>query len=134
MTRFLLHRQDNMEKTYDGKDWAHFNLNSVNFAKMKSVFLLSVMISFAACINPTPSACIGANLPEGIISMADTVSLEAGCSENGKTFHWDLGDGTKKDGFSIQHIYQKEGVFYVQLAVGNGKKSDTAVIVYSVQK
>lgn len=62
-----------------------------------------------------PGACIGTNIPVGIISLKDTLSLSGECSENAFYYSWDFGDGSHADGLQVNHIYAKEGVFTITL-------------------
>jgi hypothetical protein len=101
---------------------------------MKACFIALITLLFFGCSTPNPSACIGTNLAQGIISLRDTLVLDGSCSSDTKKYHWDFGDGTSADGVIAKHIYTKEGVFYITLAASNSKKADTASVVFSVQK
>ncbi|MBI3234454.1 MAG: PKD domain-containing protein [Bacteroidetes bacterium] len=101
---------------------------------MKMFAFLLISTCLFCCTSPKPSACIGTNLPEGIISLNDTVVVDGSCGDNVKNWHWDFGDGTTATGVIAKHRYTKEGMFYIVLGASNGKKSDSASVVYSVQK
>lgn len=101
-----------------------------------SVLTLLLFLTMLSCNTPIPNACIGTNLPAGVISLRDTLYLNGECCDNAYYYHWDFGDGNSTDGLFAQHTYTREGVFTIKLTATtkNKTKSDEASIVFSVQK
>jgi PKD repeat protein len=87
-------------------------------------------------VNQPPAAVAGA---DRIICPGAEVTFDASASVDPdgqiKTYKWNLGDGSEKEGKLVQHVYQKAGAYRVRLTVFDqtatscAAHSDTLVVI-----
>lgn len=92
---------------------------------------VSTPITVLAGVDP-PQAVIGA-LPVNVVN-GQFVTLRS-ASLNEPTRHsWDLGDGSRGSGRSVQHAWEKPGTYRIRLTVENSKGTDSTFVDIAVAK
>jgi PKD repeat protein len=95
-------------------------------ANFFGIFLL--IVSCHDDKEPTP---ISDTLPKACFIFSqpalqnNAVSFDPSCSENGKTYSWDFGDGAFSDLQNPTHTYKIDGEFVVKLRVSADNKVDS---------
>jgi len=77
-------------------------------------------INRAGSEGPSPVACITTDPNPPEVAALETVVLDAGCSANvgaAASYEWDLGDGRRATGSSVEARYRRSGEFTVRLNV-----------------
>lgn len=92
---------------------------------------LAVIILFSC--NKQPTACIIES--SRIVGVGETIEF-GNCSNKGRTFEWDLGDGTTKNSSTentITHVYYETGSYKVELCAYSKKEDKSSCASVNIQ-
>ncbi|MFA6427225.1 MAG: lamin tail domain-containing protein [Candidatus Magasanikbacteria bacterium] len=72
------------------------------------------------------------------VAVGESVSFDASDSTDPDgdvlAFEWDFGDGEDGEGSSIEHVYEKEGTFTVNVTVSDGKQESKKKVIITVKR
>lgn len=100
-------------------------------------YLLFLLIGtfglFLSSCNRQPNACIKTDTV--VVPLGDAITFE-NCSQKGKYFEWDLGDGTQVsygNAVSVVHTYAEEGSYRVNLCAFSRKQDKSSCTSINVE-
>ncbi|MGH9461617.1 MAG: PKD domain-containing protein, partial [Vicinamibacteria bacterium] len=81
-------------------------------------------------------ACFTTSPDPPVIGQGENIRLDGSCSEPAgsiTSYEWDLGDGRRREGISINPAYRTGGTFTVSLTVSDGAQSNTTARTVTVR-
>ncbi len=93
--------------------------------------LASTRISVLAGVD-SPQAVIG-SLPVNVVN-GQFVTLRSASLNEPTRLSWDLGDGSRGSGRSVQHAWEKPGTYRIRLTVENSAGTDSTFVDIAVTK
>jgi PKD domain len=82
-----------------------------------------------------PVACFTTSPDPAVIDTGESISLDAGCSENVTSvtgFRWALGDGRTEGGRTIEVSYRRPGDYVIELSLVDGGMTSASTVTVTV--
>ena len=99
----------------------------LNLSRLAALAMLFIM---ASCTKE-PQACFTVSTSN--VNVNEVITFTS-CAQDADRIVWNFGDGTTKDGTSLQHAYTKEGTYQVEMKAlsKKDKKWDRSTVIINV--
>jgi hypothetical protein len=106
--------------------------NCMKILNLSRLAALAMLFIMASC-TPEPQACFTVSTSN--VNVNEVITFTS-CAQDADKIVWNFGDGTTKDGTSLQHAYTKEGTYQVEMKAlsKKDKKWDRSTVIVNVVK
>lgn len=104
--------------------------NCMKILNLSRLAALAMLFIMASCTKE-PQACFTVSTSN--VNVNEVITFTS-CAQDADRIVWNFGDGTTKDGTSLQHAYTKEGTYQVEMKAlsKKDKKWDRSTVIINV--